>query len=684
MSEGLFLIDSDIESEYGATSEDETTEETQLEPPSKRPRVEKAVFDEFSESDVSEWEDVLPPPEYLISIQNGDLEKQKKHRQRVRAKRVRSSIHSLSMMSYLLHLRHRNRWLNDKMVRKRLRNLLPEKLLKQNKTLWKTSKKGLTAETDELLVYILKYVLKWFRKNYRLDSNGLRVLGYSGAKKNACFPNNASKIDSPRALASVCRTLKHNRDTGAQILTAVFRAMGFEARVVFSVPLLLLLGAPEQPDLHPNHVKNGDSDLLYPYFWTEVVNPLDDSDIFVVDALCSHEEKKQFQRLKRYTRRAVKKSTIGHYYTGIFSPVSDQLNVMVPMQYVVSIDSGGLMMDASPRYMANISYRYFHKLDLRTDAGRSAMLFQSLLRIFNTRKTYSDADNAELGTLSLVALQNYDIPTTFSAMKRNANLVTPGTLRYNEALDYANTESIGSVSLLDKRSGKQKSAPLYFKHAVFLGRSQQQWKFLGRSVRPEEEALPIKTTSALQPRSMLRKRQMGTNLLGITQKTQTPLYGFHQTCPYIKKTVFLDENGRKALPRNEYGNIEVFGPNMVPDGCVWVDLSSIEVILMNHNRGSFRSVSVAEKIEYVPVVVGFSFRTKIGRAIPVKRGVMVLKEQEVAAKKAWLYGKLTMDRKAGELQALRALQGWNSVLRRLRVRRALAERYGGVETEGRD
>lgn len=679
MSESLFLIDSDIEDEFESISDNETTSKAS-EPPSKRARIEEAPFDDLSQSDVSEWEDVLPREEFQITIENGDTEKRKKLNTRIRAKKTRSSIHNLGIVAYMLHLRLRNRWISDRLVQKRLKSLVPETLLNRTKSLFRLVKQGLkTPALDELLVYILKYVIKWFRKNYRLDSNGLRVLGFSGGNKDGYFPNNAPKIDSPRALSAICKRFKHNRDTGAQLCTGLLRAMGFEARVAFSVPLLPFLKGLEQPPLQPNHLKNGDIDLLYPYFWTEVVNPMDESDIFIIDALCSHQENKQLQRLKRYTSKTITKANVRNYYTDAFNPAQDQLNVMPPMQYVVSIDDRGVVLDASPRYMANISYRYFHKLDLRTDSGRSTLLFQSIVRILNNKAIYRPVDNRELDTLRSVARANYDIPTTFSAMKRNPNLVTPRTLRYNEAIDYANTDAIGSVSLSDKNTGEQNKVSLFFKHSILLGRSQQQWKFLGRSVKPEEVGNPIKTTTALQPRSFQRKRQLESNLLGLTQRPETALYSFNQTCSYIKMAVSEDENGRKRLPRNEYGNIEVFKPNMVPSECAWIQLSSIEVILMNYRRGIFADFNVKEEIDYVPVVVGFSFLSKTGRAIPIKKGVVVLKQQEIAAKKVWLYGKLMMDRKTAELEKLRALKGWDLMLRRLRVRRKLLERYGGVE-----
>ena len=84
-------------------------------------------------------------------------------------------------------------------------------------------------------------------------------------------------------------------------------------------------------------------------------------------------------------------------------------------------------------------------------------------------------------------------------------------------------------------------------------------------------------------------------------------------------------DGKLILPRNKYGNIEIFRENMIPDDCVWLKLTNIENILKN-------------KAQFVPVVTGFAF--KAGQAIPVKQGVIVLKQDEIPIKKIWLAGRI--------------------------------------------
>lgn len=81
-----------------------------------------------------------------------------------------------------------------------------------------------------------------------------------------------------------------------------FAVWGFEAKLVFSLPVLSTKKLTKmQPKLNQKILSvNKDNDLLYPYFWTELVNPMNPSEIFVIETQCFQEEEKQLTRLKRH------------------------------------------------------------------------------------------------------------------------------------------------------------------------------------------------------------------------------------------------------------------------------------------------------------------------------------------------------------------------------------------------
>ena len=666
----------------------------------KRRKIDENESFYDSDNDFSDWEDApLNSPEVLDSfnitiggskINEEENYNRKKLRAAIENKQRRKTIHYLGMISYMMHGFQRNKWLNSKDLLKKLKKMLPESLISTKFKKYKRAiKKFKLAPTDASLkdevyanfIYIVKYLIKWFRLNYKCDSNGLRVLGYLPRKSSAFnnmndyFPNSSEPIKDLKDLISKAKKFKHNRDTGAQIFTALMRSLGFQSRLVFSLPLLSTKKPTKtQPKLdHDKLQRNKDFDLLYPYFWTEVVNPADESEVFIIENISFFEEAQRFIRLKRFAKSTILKENLSDYCTDVYFPLQNQFN-QISMHYVVAMDNDNLIMDVSPRYMSDISYRWFKKLDIRTDLGKEAMLFQSMLRYLNIGNVYRFTNNMELDTLRQIALLNYNIPSNFSSMKRSPNLVTKSTLRYNEIIE-PNTKPIGTV-IIDKKFLKE---PVFFKNSVLVGKSEQQWKFLGRSIREDQINFPIKSTTALLRRTIFKKRICNINILNDTPElNNTKLYTFSQTCPYIKLKVTVLPSGFLRVPRNEYGNIEIYKPFMVPDKCVWLTLSNIENILFDYKIGKL-SLPFTDMVDYVSVVTGFNFTSKNGQAIPVKRGVLVLELQEVLAKKIWLYGKIKWHENESRENKLCALTNWKEMLKRLRIKSMVEETYGDME-----
>lgn len=619
---------------------DEEEEEYVNEPLLKKIKLEDESDPELSES---EWEDVLledsvpvPASDFSIRIQPEEITNERKQRikELIKEKQKRVSLHYLGMLAYTIHARHRNQLLSANKVQKALKKIIPDQVKRIYKKFKKNSNK---QEADEQLIYILKYLIKWFRKNFKHDSNGLRILGYSKDAKR--FPSNAKPIGNETELVSVIKKFQHNRDTGAQLFTALLRSLGFESRLVISLPLLSPKSTIPQPKPNLGILKiNKDNDLIYPYYWTELVNPLDASEIIVLETQCFFEEEKRLLRLKRYG------SSWQQFYTDQFYPIPSQFCQMT-MHFVLSLSNDGLIHDVSARYMKDISYRWFNRLDLRTDLGKSALLLQSILRILNRSKQYSHDDNKELDQLRDMAMANYTIPSTFSAMKNSPNFITPSTLRYNEVI-IPGTAHVKKIKLNEKKE------PVYFKNSIIYGKSEQQWKLLGRSIKPNSH--PIKYAKAT-PRTIYNKRVYNQNEIENPGLNRVPLFSFDQTSPYIKMKV-TKIDGQLVLPKNKYGNIEIFRENMIPDECIWLKLTNIESILKN-------------KEQFVPVVTGFSFKS--GHAYPVKQGVIILKDDELWIKKLWLAERMRHYRLQLARRNLKLLYTWKVFLRRLEIQQRL-------------
>jgi hypothetical protein len=648
----------------------------------KRRKLEPYSDDEsdcgLSDSSEGDLEDIPlqanQPDNFTIQILPLKSSNEKKLRA-LEDRRKKLSIHYLGMVSYLLHVHIRNRWMCQKAVVKTLRKNLPEtitkkiaKLKKRIRTTENTDKEkvkstsGTTEDIYSQLRYVINYLVKWFRHNYEIVSTGIRVLGYlpngvNDSKYSDYYSNKCPPL-SAESFAKVCKSFKHNRDTGAQIFTALLRSIGFEARLVFSLPLLAVSKSSKTaPKLDYEKLERvKDCDLLFPYFWTELVDPIDPSKLFIIETMCFHDKDKRVQHLGRSL------DSLLSSFTAEFYPEYSEFNSM-QMSHVVSIGENGGMIDVSARYMADISYRYFNRLDLRTILGRSELLFQSLLRYFNRNDRYTAAENEELSTLRKLALRNYSIPTSYAAMKRSPNFITRTTLRFNEEIS-PTARSVGTIKLQSKEATVEKQK-VYSRSAVMVGRSEQHWKQLGRSIKPEFASKPMKVTTSLRS---WKSRQNNEPAM------PTNLYTLSQTTIYVPPLVY-EKNGVLFLPRNQYGNIEIYRPWMVPKKAKWLTLSDIESILSRYRKSLF-FCPIEEDIEYVPVVVGFEYVSRNGQAVPVKNGVIVHENQENAAKKIWLYGMADKQHSLKMEAELQALQKWRTLVRALRVKAKLDKRYG--------
>uniref|UniRef100_A0A1I7SMT0 Transcriptional regulator n=1 Tax=Bursaphelenchus xylophilus TaxID=6326 RepID=A0A1I7SMT0_BURXY len=156
-----------------------------------------------------------------------------------------------------------------------------------------------------------------------------------------------------------------------------------------------------------------------------------------------------------------------------------------------------------------------------------------------------------------------------------------------------------------KSFGEVRGHKIYPREAVHVLQGELNWIRMARSVKEGEE--PFKVVKA-RPK------------LSIPVEERVPLFlntfGYWQTEPYVPQKVV---NGK--IPRNEYGNVYMYQPDMVPEGCVHLKLNGIQ------------NISRQLGVDAVPAVVGWEFSG--GRNHPLLEGCVVLKEHEQALRDAW-------------------------------------------------
>lgn len=143
------------------------------------------------------------------------------------------------------------------------------------------------------------------------------------------------------------------------------------------------------------------------------------------------------------------------------------------------------------------------------------------------------------------------------------------------------------------------------------------------------------------------------------ENTGTALYAVHQTTLYKAPPAV---NGR--IPRNVYGNLDIYVPSMVPSGASHVQ----------HPEAA-RAAKILG-IDFADAVTGFSFKGRHGTAMI--NGAVVAQEYREAVQEVIIAFEDERARAEEERRSLQAMRTWKRLLAGLRIR----ERIDGYDIEG--
>ncbi|KAK5054914.1 hypothetical protein LTR16_010690, partial [Cryomyces antarcticus] len=107
------------------------------------------------------------------------------------------------------------------------------------------------------------------------------------------------------------------------------------------------------------------------------------------------------------------------------------------------------------------------------------------------------------------------------------------------------------------KTSSNKLEPVYRRRDVHVLKSAEKWYRFGREVRPGEQ--PLKR---VQPRN---RRDQSSEDPADEDGEGVGLYAYFQTELYVPPPVV-----RGQVPRNAYGNLDVYVPSMVPNGGVHI------------------------------------------------------------------------------------------------------------------
>lgn len=489
---------------------------------------------------------------------------------------------------------------------------------------------------------------------------------------------------------NAARTLQGSRDIGAQLYCALLRSIGVRARLVCSLqPLACSSGAPAMPK---------------PKRRGSPAKPSRDDQVLA--SMAKHLEREQAARASvsaaagsptprrrlghpgaasygfepsappKETRptfvtpKRIRESAYPVYWVEILDvghqkwqpvdpvvthtfwkprvlepPITDKENCLT---YVVAFEADGTAKDVTRRYAKAYTAKT-RRQRIEGSAEDGDQWWRKALEPFSRRRR-DHLDQIEDNELAGAEARE-PMPRNVQDFKDHPVYALERHLRRHEVLVRDATPS-GTVSA-GSRGGLER---VYRRKDVRVARTADKWYRMGREVRANE--IPAKW--------LPKKARAGNGDHGQGEGDDggagTPIYTLDQTDLYTPAPV---RDGR--VPKNRFGNIDVYVPSMVPRGAVHID-----------EEGAARAAFLLG-VDYAPALTGFSFRGRQGTA--VLRGAVVAEESGEAVR-AVLEGMRDAEREAEEgRRRAWALRMWRRLLTGLRIRERV---WGGVEEEDVD
>lgn len=234
--------------------------------------------------------------------------------------------------------------------------------------------------------------------------------------------------------------------------------------------------------------------------------------------------------------------------------------------------------------------------------------------------------------------------------KQSAEFVLEDHLRREEAI-LPHAEPVKTFK--GGKGDKAKEHPVYLRSDVVVCKTVESWHKEGRAIKVGEQPMKYVPMRAV---TLIRKREIEDAQRETGEKLKQGLYSIDQTDWIIPPPI---ENG--IIPKNAFGNMDVYVPTMVPKGAVHVPL-----------RGTAKLCRRLE-IDYAEACTGFEFGKQ--RAVPVLTGVVVADEHEMLVRDAWEAEQKEVKRKEDVKRTAAALQIWRKFVMGLRIVERMKTEY---------
>lgn len=662
--------------------------------PSQQPSRVRQTIEDSDESDNDsdmEWEDALgeggdsesegeaktPPQIGDVSITIGgkksdEVSTKKKVRRRAITsidRKRRLDIHKMHVLCLLYHVHRRNIWCNDARAQSALRKLVDPKVLTNlvpnpDLTQYSASKRFVDALNELKIMW---------SKRFKATAQGMSKPKWAEPGAEVRPFSDFDELDNPMDkddFRTASRTLQGSYDVGGQLFCALLRGIGIETRLVCSLQELPFASAaqpstPQKPaqtaktitvdpynkspakspaparnkklsrlerimgERHPvlNKAGTGPKKLKafqtpYPVYWVEAFNS-------------AHKKWVPIDPLSTFTINAPEK---------LEPPFSYMQNSMT---YVIAFEEDYTAHDVTRRYAKAYNAK---TLKFRVESTSHGPQWWTRTLKYFTRPSPLPRDATEEVTLARkVAAEG--IPRNVQDFKNHPIYVLERHLKHNEVIHPLDV--VGKVNVGSAMNPRMES--IHRRKNVHTVRSADKWYRLGRDVLAGEQ--PLK--HAKPKKTRLPSIGPDERIEDATEDVGAALYAEFQTEVYIPPPVV-----RGRVPRNVYGNLDLYVPSMVPPGGVHV----------RHKLAS--KAARLLQIDYADAVTGFNFKGRHGTA--VVQGCVVATEFEEAVEQVIEGFEYLQVQAEIEARTTESLRLWRRFYLGLRI----AQRVNAIEIDG--
>ncbi|KAK5124853.1 hypothetical protein LTR85_001043 [Meristemomyces frigidus] len=574
-------------------------------------------------------------------------------------------VHKAHVLCLLGHCIYVNSWCNNEVVQRELESLVTVKM--KDYVNPKTSDSQFVRNRS--FMDGLGQACEAFHGRFDVTASGTRRAQWVEEGAQDRTQTDVEPMDRSDFIKAA-RKLQGSQDTGNQLFCALLRSIGVEARLVCSLqplpftstsakgntplkavkPTVLAIASDTDPDKSeasaddasirssrsigkipsvrrrlgqpgfassaapspaPKAKKKAIRTLSYPVHWVEAFNAAQQKWIAVDPVVTGTVNKpSKFE-----------------------PPSSYEFN---QMSYVVAFEADGVAKDVTRRYAKAYNAKTRRQRVEATEGG--AQWWRKAMRVFRRRGGALDREQVEDAELAQKEARE-GLPSNVQDFKDHPYYALERHIKRHEVLHPR--REVGKVNA--GTAAKPRMEAVFRRQDVLICRSADKWYRLGREVKAGEQPLKhVVARTVRRPKSPTEDDERGEAV------TTTALYAANQTELYIPPPVV-----RGRIPRNAYGNLDIYTPSMVPAGGAHI------------RHPLTQQAATVLRIDFADAVTGFQFKGRQGTA--VVEGAVVA-EKYADAVRAIIEGFEEEKREEVSRQrSLRALRLWKRFLTGLRI-----------------